>query len=286
MSALQIVGTLLAIPVGVASGYSVYRTSFSVEATCRSLRANIVAMLDKNVDVATRRMLVRRDIEAFDQSCAEVDPDGKAAFTALLSADKAAAPVAIAPAAEAKPKEAIRKAEPRPPVASKHPIENTAAIPAEAEPSERDAAASDAAWLAAVRHALVSRPADRKPAANAAKSAAIPLTPTGIKPIAPEVRAATGAPPQVLVPPAQSVVPPSPAPVLPPAIVVTSAPAPALPPAIAVTSAPAPKAEPDHPVPPAPIPELTSSPDEAHAAVAEERPRSRFRQWIANRLRF
>ena len=73
MSALQVAGTLLAIPVGLASGYSVYRTSFSPEATCRTLRANIVVMLDKNVDVATRRMLVRRDIESFDQSCADVE---------------------------------------------------------------------------------------------------------------------------------------------------------------------------------------------------------------------
>jgi hypothetical protein len=265
MSALQIAGTLLAIPVGLASAYSVYRTSFSPEAACRTLRANIVVMLDKNVDLTTRRMLVRRDIEAFDQSCADVDPDAKTAFSALLSADKAAAPVAVAPRAEPQQKEAVRKIEPRADVPAKRALESTASVSAGPQQGERDAAASDAAWLAAVRHALVTGAADRKVPATAAKSAAVPLTPTGIRPISPEVRTVTGAPPQVLMPPAS---------------------APALPPPIAVTSAAAPKSDPDHPVPPAPIPEMTSSSNDADTPSVEEHPRSRFRQWVARRLRF
>ena len=286
MSALQVAGTLLAIPVGLASAYSVYRTSFSPEAACRTLRANIVVMLDKNVDLTTRRMLVRRDIEAFDQSCADVDPDAKAAFSVLLSADKAAAPVATAPAAEAQPKPAIRKVEPRPAVAAKQPTESTASVnAADTERGERDAAASDAAWLAAVRHALVTGAGGRKSPATAAKSAAVPLAPTGIKPISPETRAVSGAPPQVLMPPApasaQSVIPASPAPAQ---IVMPSAPT--LPPPIAVTSAAAPKSDPDHPVPPAPIPEMTSPSNDAEAPLVEEPPRSRLRQWVARRLRF
>jgi hypothetical protein len=260
MSALQVVGTLLAIPVGVASGYSIYRTNFSVEATCRSLRANIVAMLDKNVDAATRRMLVRRDIEAFDQSCAAVDPDAKAAFTALLTADKTAAPVATAPRAEAQSKEAIHKAGPRADVAVRQPAESTASVAAETEPVQRDASASDAAWLAAVRRALVSHAADQGPPANAAKPAAARLMQTGIKPIAPDIRAVSDGPAQVVMP---------------------AAPAPVLPPAIAVASAPAPKSDADHPVPPVPIPEMTPLPNEASATTAQEHPRSRFRQWIA-----
>ena len=85
---LQVVGSLLAIPVGLASGYSIYRANFSVETTCQSLRANIVAMIDKSVDAGTRRMLVRRDVESFEQTCGATDPDATAAFKALLAADK------------------------------------------------------------------------------------------------------------------------------------------------------------------------------------------------------
>ena len=84
VSALQIVGALLAIPVGIGSAYSMYRANFSLEATCQSLRGNIVAMLDKSVDAGTRHILVRRDVEAFQQSCGTVDPDATAAFKALL----------------------------------------------------------------------------------------------------------------------------------------------------------------------------------------------------------
>ena len=91
MSALQIVGTLLAIPVGIGSAYSMYRANFSVEATCQSLRANIVVMLDKSVDASTRHMLVRRDVEAFEHSCGAVDPDATAAFKACWRPTSASA---------------------------------------------------------------------------------------------------------------------------------------------------------------------------------------------------
>src|SRR5689334_8470371 len=40
VSALQIVGTLVGIPVGLATIYSVYHSSFTVEARCETLRAN------------------------------------------------------------------------------------------------------------------------------------------------------------------------------------------------------------------------------------------------------
>ena len=68
MSALQMIGTLLAIPVGIGSGYSIYRANFSAETTCQRLRGNIVSMLDKSVDAHTRHMLVRRDVESLRAS--------------------------------------------------------------------------------------------------------------------------------------------------------------------------------------------------------------------------
>ncbi len=125
---LQVVGSLLAIPVGLASGYSIYRANFSVDTTCQALRANIVSMIDKSVDASTRRMLVRRDVEKFEQSCGAIDPDATAAFKELLAADKAPVPAAAmaAPApqrAEAQPKPAVRKIETRPQVAAKAPAE-------------------------------------------------------------------------------------------------------------------------------------------------------------------
>ena len=85
VSTVQIVGSLLAVPLGLASGYSIYRANFSPETTCQALRTNIIGMLDKNVDATTRRMLVRRDIEAFEQNCGAVDPDAHAAFKTLLA---------------------------------------------------------------------------------------------------------------------------------------------------------------------------------------------------------
>src|SRR5690348_1575248 len=96
VTAIQMVGSLLAVPVGIASAYSFYRANFSPETTCQNLRSGIVAMLDKSVDTATRRILVRRDVEAFEKTCGSVDPEATAAFKTLLATDKAPAPVAAA----------------------------------------------------------------------------------------------------------------------------------------------------------------------------------------------
>ena len=127
VTAIQMVGSLLAVPVGIASAYSFYRANFSPEITCQSLRSGIVAMLDKSVDAATRRILVRRDVEAFEKACAAVDPDATAAFKALLAVEKTAAPAADR-AGRAKStthrnsaEGAGRKAEPRPQVPAKQP---------------------------------------------------------------------------------------------------------------------------------------------------------------------
>ncbi len=257
MSALQMFGTLLAIPLGIGSAYTMYRANFSPETTCQSLRASIVSMLDKNVDAHTRHMLARRDVEAFEKTCASVDPDATAAFKALLSADTGAQTVhaevkaaAVKPIEE-KPRDVVRKVEPAPvlrkSIASESKpepkteaksetkaefkaetkteakTESKAESRLEAKAEPREASVSDTAWLSAVRGALAVREQEAKPvAAEPAAQAAI---------VAPQPLAVTPA-----APPAASVAPP-------------------LPPAANVASVPTPMRERDHPVPPAAIPE-------------------------------
>ena len=195
VAAIQMVGSLLAVPVGIASAYSFYRANFSPEITCQSLRSGIVAMLDKSVDAATRRILVRRDVEAFEKACGSVDPDATAAFKTLLAVEKTAAPAATVPTApkaqrvETVPKEPVRKAEPRSQVPAKQPV--TAAAPVVAEPARRDPDISDAQWLDAVRQALVTHKEEIPDAAECYKAQPAPV---------PAIRPATHDP--VLLPPA------------------------------------------------------------------------------------
>ena len=253
LSALQIAGTLLAVPVGLGSAYSVYRANFSVEITCQNLRANIVAMLDRNVDPNARHMLVRRDVEAFEQDCRQFDPDATAAFRTLLAVDKKVPVVvpptvaAVSPKADAvvksdakvdskndtKAETVVRKIETRPALAAKQPA---ASVPvAETKPTQRDLATSDAAWLSAVRQALVKNEPDpslkRAPAPAPAAVASIPpAAAPGPQPVASpslekrslgELRTTVPAPPVSLAAPA-----PESAPVLPPATPVANAAAP------------------------------------------------------------
>jgi hypothetical protein len=277
LSTLQMAGTLLAVPVGLGSAYSMYRANFSVEATCQSLRANIVAMLDRSVDANARHMLVRRDVEAFERSCGGVDPDATAAFKTLLAADKNSPPMvapvatAVAPPPEAKLETAIRKIEARPAVAVKQPAVNPPV--AEGKPTQRDLATFDAAWLGAVRQALVKHAANlalasvAAPAAIAnppavAVQAALPVAPVALeKRSFGELRGPVPAttPPMSLA---------APVPVA----------APALPPATPAVNAPPPQTDADHPVPPSAIPESASP---GNAAKADEQGRSRVRRWIA-----
>ena len=234
MTVLQMAGSLLAIPVGLASGYSIYRANFSPETTCQSLRANIVGMIDKQIDARTRRLLVRRDVETFEKACAAVDPEAVAAFKTLLSAEKA--PAAAHRAAPAK--EPVRKVELHPAATAKPtPVPVPPPAPAaSAEPAERTAAVSDAKWLATVRGALVShRPEPRR--------TEVPAVP--VAPAAPADEPSATASVRVLAP--------SPAPAPGPAQVPVATDAPALPPATAVPAAA------DHPVPPAAIPETVAS---------------------------
>jgi hypothetical protein len=265
---MQLFGSLVAVPVGIASGYSFYRANFSPEATCQTLRSGIIALLDKSVDAAARRVLVRRDIETFERTCAAVDPEATAAFKSLLAAEKIAAPppspaiaAPAAPAAAPKaqrsepapkepaPKEAVRKPEPRPQVPAKQPPANTAS--AAPEPARRDAAVSDAQWLEAVRQALVTQKPDRRPVEAAKPSVVAPVA----RPVTQE------APVQ---PPAD--VRPDPA---------TPIVAPALPRPITIPAAPAQRVDADHPVPP------ESIPDAAPPAKPNEPDRSRIGKWIS-----
>jgi hypothetical protein len=232
MTALQMIGTVLAIPVGLASGYSIYHANFSPEARCQSLRANIISMLDKSADASTLRMLVRRDVAAFEGSCGAVDPDAVAAFRTLLAAGPAraaAAPAQAAPLPAPQPKAAAAKPAPAKPAQTV------------AKPARREAAASDANWLAAVRRALIHAPVTRAEAAEASA-----VAPAAARPIAPQAHM-----PHATRAPALSL----------------AAPAPALPPAASVATVPAPAS--DHPVPPAPIPEAAPLPKPAATASAE-----------------
>lgn len=258
MSAVQMVGTLLAIPVGIGSGYSIYRANFSVETTCQGLRSNIVSMLDKSVDAHTRHALVRHDVEVFEQRCGGVDPDATAAFKALIASDHQAAPAAAATvqrleAKPAEPKQAVRKIEPQRPeiVARKaEPKAEVKAEPraepksdskieigAEPKPAQRDSALTDAAWLAAVRGALSPKD-DEREKAEMATAPPVAVAPQP-QPVIRETNAP--APLSVKAPPA-------------PAAPLTVAPA--LPPPASIAAAPLPQSEArdDHPVPPAGVP--------------------------------
>lgn len=188
VSTAQIVGSLLAVPLGLASGYSMYRANFSPEAACQSLRGNIIAMLDKSVDASTRRMLVRRDIAAFEESCGAVDPDAHAAFKALLALPPAPVTAAVAPAPAPKLRaalpaaEVVRKVETKPETKTEPKAEAKAEPKAEpkseAKAEQRDAGLSDTRWLAAVRQAIVAHgPAKADDADEAAPVAAAKAEP-------------------------------------------------------------------------------------------------------------
>jgi len=256
ISGFQAISTLIGVPLALASGYTLYRTNFAPDATCGNLRASIVSMLDKNVDPATRRALVKRDIEAFEASCGAVDPDAHAAFKALLSVDKVAVPAApvakAAPAAKpvavAKeaPKESLKeahkdtvkdsakepvKAELRPAIVEKKAV---VAAPAEAEQPAQDAAMTDTRWLDAVRQALVEQPAEPKAVAKE-----MPKELAKPQPVVPSK------PGEPVLQPNWTVTEPAVQPV-------SHGGAMPLPPPVAVMSAPS--SDPNRPVPPAPVP--------------------------------
>jgi hypothetical protein len=244
MTVLQVVGSLLAIPVGLASGYSIYHANFSPEAQCHSLRAGIISMLDKNADASTLRLLVRRDVAAFEGSCGAVDPDAVAAFKTLLAAGKAPASAA---AARATVSAQMAREPAHQQKAVKPPATKPAQVVTAAKSIRRDPAISDAGWLAAVRQALIHAPVMHSETAD---------TPVAVaRPVGSPVRARSES------------------------HVSAGVPAPALPPAPSVAAAPKPAFDAAHPVPPAPIPEAAPSPNLADAA--QEHPRSEFSGLVA-----
>jgi hypothetical protein len=305
LTAMQLIGSLLAVPIGIASAYSFYRANFAPETTCQNLRSGIISLLDKSMDASTRRMLVRRDVEEFEKNCGAVDPDATAAFKSLLAAEKTVAPaVAPAPTAPkvqrtetAPPKEAVRKPEPRPQVTAKPPATNSptvnpapvaapvAAAPAVSEPAKRDPAVSDTQWLDAVRQALVTRkpepptpapkPSDPRP--TEVKPQAIPAP--AVRPVPQETAlppsAARPAPQETALPPARLVPPAG----VPAAASPTTAPA--LPPPIAVAPPTVRQVDTDHPVPPEAIPDPVP-PAKVDDSKSEEQGRSRASKWISN----
>ena len=131
VAAMQIAGSVLAIPVGLASAYSVYRANFSVDTTCQTLRANIIAMIDKKLDATARRMLVRHDVETFERTCGGVDPDAEAAFKTLLAADRGEPVRVVAPVKHIEPPRIVPKAAKAEPAHEEHKLELRAAVPAE-----------------------------------------------------------------------------------------------------------------------------------------------------------
>lgn len=262
VTVVQMIGSLLAVPVGIGSAYTFYRANFSPETTCQSLRSGIIAMLDKGVDAATRRILVRRDIETFEKACATVDPEATAAFKMLLAAEKSVTPVAAAPKVqpnESAAKEPVRKTEPRTQAAPKQAVTNAPA-PA-TQTVHRETVVSDTQWLDAVRQALVTHQEHQRPV-DSAKARTLPAP--VVRPAQRETEATAPA------------VTSSPAAALPAA--------PALPPAIAVIPPPvkpeaAQKQNPDHPVPPESIPDSAQA--AADEAKVEEPGRSRIGKWIS-----
>jgi len=280
VTVIQMVGSVLAVPVGIASAYSFYRANFAPETTCQNLRSGIVAMLDKNVDVSTRRAIVRRDVETFEKSCGTVDPEATAAFKTLLEGEKAkapatavASPAPVAPKAqhsEPTSKEAVRKVEPRPQQAAKQAAPGAVA---NTDAAQRDPAAADTQWLDAVRQALVTHKPDNS------TDKAEPRTTEPAKPQVATEPPARPAPAQrdAALPPAPALTPaPTPAPATPAA----SLSAPALPPAIAIAPPAPPPADADHPVPPGSIPQSASQADDVGVTKDEARP-SRIRKWIS-----
>ena len=267
IAAMQITGSVLGIPVGLGTAYSLYRTNFSVDTTCQALRASIISMIDKQIDATTRRMLVRHDVETFEKTCGGVDPDAEAAFKTLLAAEppvrhvaapvkaEAARRVVETPKAEAKAepvqKPDLRAAVPAEPAkerkeAVREPVKETpkeiAKMPVTEpvkEPAKEVAKAAveapvqqaDARWLDAVRGALVAHEAKAATAEAAA-----------------EASVTRGAPahPLALSPPPVAAVPVATAPALPPPTQVAD------PVRVEASARPA---DPDRPVPPGSIPD-------------------------------
>jgi len=306
MTAVQVIGTLVGIPVGLASVYSIYHSNFTVEARCETLRGGIISMLDKSADASTLRMLVRRDVVTFETNCASVDPDAVKAFKTLLAEKTpAAAPVARtapapAPAPKAQPQQAARDAHPVEPVKQAAPAKaapvppETKAVevkPVEAKPAEtmpaetkpveaksveakpvhRDAETSDAKWVSSVRDALVHAPAHDDAAVAPAPA---PVVAPAVQPLPPPP-----APPM----PAEAAREPAPTPMPPRAIVESPAAAPPAPPQARVVreAPPVSLAPPAAPALPDPVP-VAAAPAPTEAKPTDKPDDKSGHSWMAD----
>jgi hypothetical protein len=264
MGALQLIGTVLGIPVGLASAYSIYHANFSVDVSCQNLRVNIVSIIDKQIDPTARRMLVRRDVEKFEESCGGFDPDAEAAFKVLLASDAPPSGSASSPAkqqTEPATKSVSSKGEAHTTPEGKQAV-STASVTAGVKNgvATRDTAA-DARWLEAVRGALTSRSAERSAAAVAplSRPAEVPRVPEPSRPI-------NQVYPQVYPTSNEKPIAAGAVPVMPPAEAVSGTSAvPTLPPAESVATTAAQPGDADHPLPPRPILKSTSG-DKGDAA--------------------
>jgi hypothetical protein len=191
-SGVQLLGSLIGIPLALIGGYSTYHANFSPEAKCQALRGNIISMLDRKADASTLRLLVHRDVVSFERDCGAVDAEAAAAFKSVLAAEKT--PVTKTEHAEraAKPRklETIAKAEPAPKL---H----------ESAPPKREAEL-DAAWLDSVRAALRDTASPVPAAAElTAPKLAAPMPAPIVVPAEPQLAAkATSRAPDHPVPPA------------------------------------------------------------------------------------
>jgi hypothetical protein len=114
--AIQLVGSLVGIPLALIGGYSTYHATFSPEGRCQALRANIVSMLDKKTDATTLRLLVQKDVVTFEQECGAVDADAATAFKNLLASEKAPAVAhRVAPPAKIEKAEKVEAVMAQPP---------------------------------------------------------------------------------------------------------------------------------------------------------------------------
>jgi hypothetical protein len=81
---LQFLGAALAVPAAAGGVYSAYTSYFSTDAVCESLRNTTLAILDKNVPVEAKRVLLRQDATKFEAKCSASDPEAAAIFQAAL----------------------------------------------------------------------------------------------------------------------------------------------------------------------------------------------------------
>ena len=268
MTALQMIGSLLAIPSGSPAPIRSITPISRPRRRCQSLRANIVSMLDKSADASTLRMLVRRDVATFETTCGAVDPEAVAAFKNLLAAGHPTAPAHPAPPPQQVAHEPARPlheaAKPAPAPAKAAEAKPVPAV-AEAKPAQLETGVSDAKWVASVRDALIHAPEPAPaPRADTVELPADVPSPAPVQPAVP-VHA-----PRDIQAPALSLAPPAAEP---------HAVAPALPPAASVAAAPEPASPSDHPVPPAAIPDPAPMP--AVAAAPQKPARSGIRGAIA-----